>query len=990
MAGTGAAAAKKALSAAGAVKKSEQQLPRAPRCLVLGPEGPFGKSFPVTSDSLSNPTGGLAREASGLRARAVAVPGLDCSITDVAEEVLAHFQAADPTVPLGPSTLACAIFAYNQDILVPGSPRDPSTPLTLPFPEWKVGHQLSLPLEYDDTNQGWVTDIAQIRAWGSAYQDWAYILLGGGSASRTQELALPDLVALGTEAKAAIPKAGMVTDPFDPAAFAADLRKRLLTNACEAVFYVYAAMREFEQQPRAAWPFLLPLIDGLEDHHAQLLGAISGGNAVLRRFWTFLERERASVPASEAARLLRVRRRVADTGLKLQPTTAADEWMSPEVYGPGLAPLEPALAEPTRIQGTSVVLHAMALGRAIPISTTRAPKKGEPSWGNLSYQGQIDAVSWLEAHGADPDIDRTLSPRAPAAPHDSTKPTFPSISIPREKVRERLRIAARISGIEGGLDSAQAGDKGLVSFGFEQWAAHNEQELTVLLDRFRAQAPDHYDLFFGMCGLQTWRWASSWKSGAAPTSDEVDDANPYGPDPALLSAAERLDYFPTFATFVQVAAGTGGGPGAAATPIPAPPFSDQKGPRVDLLMAGQNPRKWCARTRLAALVSGEFRRVQAQQAAWRFTRIEYEHPRSPLVFDKVPRAVRFQGFAVPGAALALRLARQVDAATRQMSYAPYRPLPARASFHLLCEREVMRFKARSGKGQLVVDRHAEGTAAVAHPKDAELLPVFPFAVLGAAAGGAATDNSLTVGRDKYDPIAGGWYLPGQEPVRLLCEQEILHCTARTADTLTVVRRCEGTAVSDHAPGTRLFRLPGATALKSSVDSTATLVEVEDASVFPAGPLLLSCGSEVMRVVSHDAANPNLLEVARGEAGSPRVAHSAGAPVDRAYGYVDLFGSEYGAALILDYHINVPTYALETVRSAIARTPGDAHRADGSLDPAWLQRLAVNYLAARATYPDGSPWINAPARNNFFICLIDDPFLGLSPDTGTFSSWETSP
>jgi hypothetical protein len=170
--------------------------------------------------------------------------------------------------------------------------------------------------------------------------------------------------------------------------------------------------------------------------------------------------------------------------------------------------------------------------------------------------------------------------------------------------------------------------------------------------------------------------------------------------------------------------------------------------------------------------------------------------------------------------------------------------------------------------------------------------------------------------------------------------------------------------------------------------------VSDGTFVPtAGAVLLRCGAEVMKCTARAS---NTLTVVRGQEGTAKAAHAAGTPVYRVVGYAELFNSEFAAGALLDIHINAPRNAIPSVLSAIRRTPGDTHAADGTLDELWLRRFGVNFLSARALTPEGGAWINARPRNNDMLLLHDkrpaaigDQELGVAPDPGTFKSWKRS-
>ena len=226
--------------------------------------------------------------------------------------------------------------------------------------------------------------------------------------------------------------------------------------------------------------------------------------------------------------------------------------------------------------------------------------------------------------------------------------------VAADKVRARMQLAAMISINEGAFDSCQAGDTAIMSFGLQQWGAANNENLTVLWERFRALYPEQYDLFFGMWGIETRRWLPDMNAKSATTA-AIDGQNRFGADPSTFDPAksaaenERL-YFPSHATFFRLQAGK-------ARDIPG------ESGRKALFLQPDDGRAWCARARLAALCSPEYLRVQIHTAAWRLTGLQFyvatDLTLQPLSFQVLVNG-KSQGFKTRqlfaswlGAALAL-------------------------------------------------------------------------------------------------------------------------------------------------------------------------------------------------------------------------------------------------------------------------------------------------------------------------------------------------
>lgn len=938
----------------------------------LLPDIPAPQLLPaMVQGTLQHAVGGLATEIVTRPPRLVVVASPGTTLLGLARVYLARVNAsaASPpdvvTVPLllTEVDLARGILAYNRSLL---GYTGPQLVAFRNLPQWSVGLLLTLPIEIDVANSKWVTDTEQISIWAAT--------LGAADDVALSEAPKPLPIPAPDDEPTTI-RARLVGAPA-VASLAAEARALLLANPYEAVFRIVELFRQLRAGPplyvgggREAdvVPFVVALIESLVEHELQIVAQTTAGNAVLRQCQFAMEDAGligAAAPVPPDAKLLATRTKLANAlGLKVK---AAGVWESPIDVGPTVVSFEPSLTSDQQVRTTSnsLFLSAMALGRIVDISQAPKAKKGAaPTWGTLSYAGDPAwrATSWLDVHAKDADIDCPIVVR-PGAPN--------ALTISADKMRDRVRIASRISPIEGGLDSTQSGDNGIVSVGLQQWAAHTDDELSVLWERFRVQAPQHFDLFFGMAGLHTKRWANH----DTPTSAQIESANPFGQDPATLTLTQRQGYFPLYATFFSVP------PGGAAVRLPLPKKSTANkvmGPRVDFFWQYDRARNWCARARLAALCSRDYARVQIQQTGWRFTRIERED-RDRLFRDHPPLF-----FPVPSAPRAAALTNTVTATAGTIKVST--PSLFAADILLLCAMEIMRVRNVSGNS-LTVDRHQQGTLAVAHGTGTRIRRVHGYAVLS-----ANVDNAVTAFPIKPGALA----YPGTETVRLLCDAELIACTARTATLLTVTRGMNGTTREAHTADTTIYRVDGDAFVTITATAVATTITVDDASFVPAaGSVLLRCDDELLLCTARAG---NILTVTRGAEQSSPAPHDVGAVVYRVAGHAELFVTDFAAAAVLDIHINLPANTTPSIEHAIERTPGDTHAPDGTLNQNWLRRFGVNFLAARATnWVKHLAWENAPIRNNAFLTYHDlrpdepgGPERGLSPDPGTFRGWERS-
>jgi hypothetical protein len=595
------------------------------KCLLLAGSNPMMPLVPSgglnIAGNLQQALGGLADETVDAL-RAVAVPGPQCTLMDVASCLLAVMKVMNPLVDITELQLVCALVRYNEALLMPGRTPGPNNPLTGgAFPAWRVGLQLTLPIEFSAAGSA-STNLADLKRWATEYASWGIL----GSSKWAEPLVAPtDAFALRDAVAATVPAGGTLTS------LAASLHRKLLTNACATVFEFIETLRAVAAaRPADFAGFALDAAASIKAHHAGVLAAISGGSAILRRLWSALSAiNPTTLSASDATRRAAALKLIAEQGLGLQPRAGAtDAWMSPQEIGPKVWPQEPPLAQSLRWtekivkwekdrQGKSVArtdrwLNGMVLGHLVRASNPVA--KGDV-WGythSMRGTNAFNPVTYLAQHSArEPTLGAALS-LSPSAELESGP-------IDAAKLNQRMQLAARIAESEGKLDAISAGDPGIISLGMQQWAAHNDNELTVLLERFRVQAPDLYDLFIGMWGLQIARWAPTLK-GTEPDDavrrQKIDAANPFGPNPATLTTeAARIGYFPNCAAMFKIE------PGEAPSLLPPPPYR-QPGPRRSYFLDDGRADAWCARFRLAEILSFELCRVQLHQAAWRLTRVD--------------------------------------------------------------------------------------------------------------------------------------------------------------------------------------------------------------------------------------------------------------------------------------------------------------------------------------------------------------------------------
>lgn len=295
----------RALSTLGAVKTFTSPLEAARRCLIITPSGSRTGAAPpsgvtVMQETLDNVTGGYPDGfLTGKRARVIAVPGPECTLRDIAAVTLPLFNLIDPVLTL--DELVCAIFAYNAASLYSQESGicPPQFPLDAPVVLfWNVGDQLTLPLEIKTADTGgpeiWAADLPQVHALADAALPWRNFLMSDDPSNAATELSLPSNLNNIPELDALINQIRAPGASADDCCrqIAAELRKKMLVNSCECVFFVCEAVRRLAAMntPALCAPdFLLSVITvffkDMDAHHALLMAALSGGNAAFRRFY---------------------------------------------------------------------------------------------------------------------------------------------------------------------------------------------------------------------------------------------------------------------------------------------------------------------------------------------------------------------------------------------------------------------------------------------------------------------------------------------------------------------------------------------------------------------------------------------------------------------------------------------------------------------------------------------------------------------------------
>jgi hypothetical protein len=504
------------------------------RNVLRQPAGPLGG---VREGVLVQPKPGPAPDLPLLTPERVSVfLGPGATFTGVADTLIPIFTAAGGAAPIV-GRLAQALVAYVQNYLpVPSSI------------DCRVGLRLPLPIEVSVTDGAWIVSSRTIESLAGEFLPAWQVLL------RTPPVPLdvPDPLTLEAAAGTVVAAARPVAD------LARELWGSALRNPFDAVLWCYAVLRAQERKAAgSAATLALAILGNATAAKARLLAATSAGNAILRRCDLLLR----VAPAGADAAAYAAARRLLDGSIWVGsgpgrtlalfselPDTATGMAMRPGVT----TPIEGSADDPPG------GLHRLVLGRDLAVGPLASRPAGGHAYVGPEFAGRLPVGPYLIADAA------ALEP-----PGDA-------------RTEALLTVLGGARGIER-FDAVSARGPGLLSAGLDRWSASDADALPTLLLAFKKAAPDEFDLFFALHGL------------------DVDPA----PAPAHPARGRLLRI------------GLDGIP-AAMDPAALQTFLGGQ------VQAGGSVRlapEWAARTRLPALVSAAYRRVQVAQTVARLNRV---------------------------------------------------------------------------------------------------------------------------------------------------------------------------------------------------------------------------------------------------------------------------------------------------------------------------------------------------------------------------------
>lgn len=548
-----------------------------PPPLLTWPSG----SWTVSQGSVQTTAGGWDRTTSP-NPRVVIAAGPEVTLRGVGAAVQAWLAAMPaPSGPLPDATTTTqAIVAYTAVALgIPAAVGAGSGVVAQPLPAWSVGALVAVPIECTASGTpAPVVNMALLTQLAAAYDPAWDGLLDLVAAP----LAFPDAAADASAAAATLAGVGSVTDAC------ASLRRRLLANPSQAISGTLALLAAIDARGAVdVATFATTLVtQTLAADELALLATLIPGAVVLRALYRRLVAAGSATPGVTAAI------DALNGALGFQIGTSADLTQT----GGTVVGSECAVSTAWRMRpaGTHHGVdangeptggwHELVLGRAVycgPIASF----PGTFAFTGPAYVGTKgwDAPTMIAANEAQ------LNPAANAG------------------LDARLDVVGKVAANEGFVDAARLADRGLLSLGIQQWSAHHDDELSILLFKLCASDPDAYDAHFGVYGLGLNPMPDS--SGQVPSSVGLNKIPAGGtaqalapaPDNDSAVALDRLTFFGGY-------------------PVDAHHFTF-----VD--PADETVRTpWAARVRSAARSSHALTLTEISHAASRFDRIALEHP----------------------------------------------------------------------------------------------------------------------------------------------------------------------------------------------------------------------------------------------------------------------------------------------------------------------------------------------------------------------------
>lgn len=486
---------------------------------------------------------------------------------------------------------------------------------------WNVGALVRLPIQRQGTGPyTWICEAVQVPL-AQGELDFRNLttareLVG---ADPLQEPARQGMDALRSKVANVLRDCTGPSPAMSLADYGKSLAKRSQRNPYESLFTTLEAFAQSNPSvgPDRRGELMSGFLAQLTQPQLEVIAATSGGNAILRQVFTVLA-------GAERDRVGEAIKQVKDsTGAFLSLTDRL----------PSLVPKEPPLCPELKVtvdtsnqkRGT-IQQFVMTFGRRITIGADTSTPYGNANWKGPSIVGETRPEEYLDKNGAALPV-----PLMGATPARA-----------KERWDSRMRVVLPLVLNEGNIEGLRMADKAFLSFGFQQWSFHVNEEGTVLLERFRANNPLLFDVFFGMAGLNTAICDHTGDPAVALNvlaADNQDAYTPVGTSWVLKDKGAIEEYYPRYATL------TGAAPGGAPKVLPLsdmaaegadrsrfaffgftvdkePVYVNHKVTRKGEFKIAADHQQWAGRFRLALQTVPEWIPLQFQQAAYRFTQLQ--------------------------------------------------------------------------------------------------------------------------------------------------------------------------------------------------------------------------------------------------------------------------------------------------------------------------------------------------------------------------------
>ncbi|MEV0155746.1 hypothetical protein AB0H57_18645 [Micromonospora sp. NPDC050686] len=302
------------------------------RNLIIWPPRTAGSAPPLVEGTLTHPAGDLTTDATP-PPRLCAFLGPGSTLAGLAVDlaaVISRTTTRTTNAPISdPNQVSRALLTYTA----PHLSQNPAGHL-------HAGTRLPLPIEIDQANNRWVTNLQSLHNWARHATTSAHTVHTVAVVPPAED---PDQLRLTVAAQ--------VSASSDVTLLSGPLVQHLLRNPYQAFSEAIELFRQMrEQRPDHEPALAMATLQGLARHHADQLASTTAGNRVMGRLWAALNTPAANnLPPAQQPALL-ASRRLAAGALGLIPVPAMpDTWLPPTQAVPTVVPQQfPARQATTR------------------------------------------------------------------------------------------------------------------------------------------------------------------------------------------------------------------------------------------------------------------------------------------------------------------------------------------------------------------------------------------------------------------------------------------------------------------------------------------------------------------------------------------------------------------------------------------------------------------------------------------------------------------